>query len=171
MFAFRENVREYRLFLTEKRPAVQFTFDELSENWTEGDLRARFQGMEISCDASFDRHLDDRACFIDISEHNHVPAMFAAFFFAAGKLNHAAVNIPWWSHDLGYKSLALSYGKPNATQAQAYAGVRLHGWKLKNGSAVFYNRDRPVNPLAWNAVLWNSASSCASSSCFAAGPK
>ncbi len=166
LFTARQSLREYWLYLTEDRPPIQFSFDELSEGWTEADLRTRFAGMKITCDQSFDRHLDERACFIDVQSHNHVPAMFVAFFFASGKLSRASVNIPWWAHDLGYKSLELAYGKSASSQARPIADVRLHGWPLKGGGAIFYNRDKPVNPLAWNAAFWNSASSCAKNSCF-----
>jgi hypothetical protein len=164
---YRENIREYWLFLTEDRPAVEFGFEELSDSWTEADLRRRFPGLKVTCDRSFDRYLDDRTCFIDVSAHNHVPAMFVSFFFASGKLNRASVNVPWWHHSEGYKSLELTFGKPSASQDHASAGVRLHGWRLQGGAALYYNRDRPRNPLEWNSMFWNSAAACEKSKCWA----
>lgn len=166
LFIYRENIDEYRLYLTEKRPAVEFRFDELSESWTERDLRQHFPTVRLSRDRSFDRHLDDRACFMDVESYNHVPAMFIAFFFASGKLTRASVNIPWWAHGTGYKALEFLYGKPTASQGLPTAGVRLHGWQLANGGAVFYNRDRPMNPLEWNAMFWSGPKACRENGCF-----
>jgi hypothetical protein len=165
---YRENIREYRLYLSEDRPSIQFHFSELSEQWTEADLRRRFVAFKITCDRSFDRHLDERACFIDVQEYNQVPAMFVAFFFSNGRLSRASVNVPWWAHESAYKLLEFTYGKPSHSQSTPSAGVRLHGWRLKEDAAVFYNRDKPINPLEWNAIFWNSGASCRKNGCFAA---
>jgi hypothetical protein len=35
-------------------------------------------------------------------------------------------------------------------------GVRLVGWQLPNGSAVFYNRDRPFDFTQFNGIDWAS---------------
>ena len=48
-FAYPDHFREYRLYLTEKRPALDFRFDELPETWSESELRERFPETKISC--------------------------------------------------------------------------------------------------------------------------
>jgi hypothetical protein len=162
----RANIREYRLYFMQQRKSVTFEFSQLTEDWTEQTLRERFVGLPLDCFDNDGRYLDERVCTLDVKSHNAVPAMFISFFFASGRLSRASVNIPWWAHGRAYGSLVAAFGKPSSSQRAFHDGVRLHGWQLSEGAALFLNRDRPFNPLAWNAIFWNSASSCKKNGCF-----
>jgi hypothetical protein len=62
-------------------------------------------------------------------------------------------------------------GEPVGAQSLPAAGVRLLGWRLDDGAAVFYNRDRPLNPLERNGIYWVSARHCRASPCFSINPE
>ena len=167
LLAQKNYLNEYWLYFTEQRKPASFNFLELSESWTERSLRERFSGYPIGCYQYQGDLPVDRACGVDVSSHNGVPALYISFFFADGHLDQVSVNIPWWSHGTALKSMVAAFGQPTASQSRFRAGVRLHGWPLRNGAALFFNRDRPVNPLTWNAIYWRSASTCQKGGCFA----
>ena len=161
-------VRENRLYLTEKRPGLDFRFDALSQNWSEADLRKQFEGKPIKCYSNQQTGgLGDKVCNVDIASHNGARAMGAAFFFDQGRLDNVRVSVPWWAHDQMLQTTLRLYGTPSAAQPRRIGGLRLVGWKLPDGSGLFYNIDRHVNPLMWSAVYWRSGRACASDSgCF-----
>lgn len=164
---FPNEVREYRLHLTTERPEAQFHIGFLSDEWTEDDLRKQLGWLKFRCQANRPgQYLDERSCFADIRSYNRVPAMTASFYFAQGKLNRAALQLPSWEHEGGLTLLFRMLGKPQGAQADASAGVRLVGWQLDNGGAVYYNRDRPLNPLERNGIFWVSARHCQQHPCF-----
>jgi hypothetical protein len=163
---FPEHAREYRLYLTENRPALTLGYSEISQEWTEQQLKERFSNLTFRCyDNRPGEYLDERSCFADIDSHNGTPAMNVAFYLAAGKLNHVGIQVPWWAHGKQWSKLKNAYGRPLATQQQPIQGVRLSGWQLSGGS-VFFNRDRPLNPLMWSMVLWSSERACSPRTCF-----
>jgi len=164
---FPNEVREYRLHFTTERPEAQFHIGFLSDEWTEDDLRKQLGWLKFRCQANRPgQYLDERSCFADIRSYNRVPAMTASFYFAQGKLNRAALQLPSWEHEGGLTLLFRMLGKPQGAQADASAGVRLVGWQLDNGGAVYYNRDRPLNPLERNGIFWVSARHCQQHPCF-----
>lgn len=158
--------REYWLYFTQDRPAIDLRYEELTGDWTEQSLQARFPNQIIRCYADSSHGMGDRACALDVVSNKGVPTLFVAFFFAKGRLNAASFNVPWWAHSDALDYIIANHGEPYAAQEQAYSGVRLIGWKLANGSALFYNRDRDYNPLIWNSVFWNSPEWCARQRCF-----
>jgi hypothetical protein len=158
--------KEYRLYLSEDRPAISLRYDELSGSWTEQTLRERFPKLSIRCYADSSHGLGDRVCAMDVLSNNGVPTMFISFFFAKGQLAAAAFNIPWWAHGDALDHITASFGEPHSAQLLPRNGVRLYGWELPDHGAIFYNRDRSFNPLQWNSVFWNSAAFCARSGCF-----
>lgn len=160
--------REYQRYLSEDRPAITLRYDELSGDWTEQALQARFPKM-VGCYSDAPQGLGDRVCSINLLSNNGVPTLYVAFFFSKGRLNAAAFNIPWWAHNKALDNLVATYGQPYAEQDQAYSGVRLIGWTLPEGGALFYNRDRDINPLVWSSVFWNSPEYCAREHCFENG--
>ena len=160
------NLREYRLYFTEDRKPAQLSLLELNESWTEASLRQRFAGHPVVCVPYRGELPAQRACAVYVSSLNDVSTLFVSFFFAQGSLRHVSVNVPWWAHKTARRSLIASFGPPIASPFLPYSGVRLHGWSLVNGSAVFLNRDLPLNPLSWNGIHWRSASSCANQGCF-----
>jgi hypothetical protein len=160
------NAREYRLYFTEHRKPASLDLSTLSEEWTEGSLRERFTGHPVSCQPYQGPLPVERACAVDVSSANGVPVLYMAFFFAGGRLDQVAINVPSWSHRAAYQHLVTALGSPAASQLLPRNGVRLHGWRLGNGAAVFFNRDRPVNPLEWNSIYWRSASACKVQRCF-----
>lgn len=165
-----EHVREYRLYLTDTRPALDFRFDELSEQWSEADLRKAFPHARIDCykDAPA-KNLGDKGCYVDVASHNGSRAIVAAFFFRQDQLDSASLTIPWWGHKDGLRSILRLYGRPTGFQSRPSAGVRLVGWQLANGSALFFNRDRELNPVMWSAIYWSSGRKCTQTGCFTTG--
>jgi hypothetical protein len=156
----RGNLNEYRLYFSESRQPAQLDFSSLSEGWTEHSLAERFSGFPVSCHPYHGPLQVQRACAVDVRSTNGVPALYMSFFFAGGKLDHVSVNVPWWSHGAAYEHLVATLGPPAASQPVPHSGVRLHGWRVGDGAAVFLNRDRPRSPLQWNAIYWRSATAC-----------
>ncbi len=166
--AFPDNVREYRLYLTEDRPSLVLSYEDISQDWTEAQIKERFGQLRFRCyDNRPGEHPDDRSCFAGIGAHNGSPAMSVAFYLANGKVNHVGITVPWWAHGRQTAQLVSAYGTPFAAQALPIAGVRLSGWKIPRGHAIFFNRDHSLNPLMWNLVLWSSERACLESGCFA----
>jgi hypothetical protein len=154
------NLNEYYLYLSEDRKPIAFQFKELSEDWTEQALRERFSGLPLTCRIARVNARVDRACFVDVNSHNGVPAMFVSFFFASGRLQEVAVSVPLWSLEVARDSLVAALGRPSGMQLIPHDGVRLVGWELQDGSAVFLNRDMQFLPPFRNAIYWRSSSAC-----------
>jgi hypothetical protein len=168
LFSQASHLREYKLYFTEDRKPASLDLSALSEEWTESSLRERFAGFPIICQAYQGPLPVHRACAVDVKSANDVPALYVSFFFAGGRLDQVAIIVPWWAHGEAYASLVTSLGLPAASQLLPRDGVRLHGWRLNGGAAVFFNRDRPINPLLWNSIYWRSPSACRSGGCFRA---
>jgi hypothetical protein len=166
---YSDEAREYQLYFSEDRPAITLRYAELSGNWTEKSLKARFPNMGVRCTSRVPKGLGDRACTLKVVSNSGIPTMFVSFFFTGGFLGSAAFNVPWWAHNDALDNIVATYGAPFAEQPVAYSGVRLVGWKLPGGAALFYNRDREINPLIWSSVFWNSAEWCARERCFEDG--
>jgi hypothetical protein len=163
-----DHAREYRLYFTETRPSATIDFAALPQEATERDIRAAHPLLALRCYTNRPgEYLDDRSCFADVSALNGTPALSISFHFASGKLNRMSANIPWWAHRAAYEAITGIHGPPVASQARAVASVRLHGWALPDGGALFYNRDRPLNPLRFNGLLWVSSRQCARQGCLA----
>lgn len=162
----RDALREHELYFTQNRSDVSFELSELSGEWTEKELRKRFAGLPIQCYPNPGDGLGDLGCTLDTKSYNGIPALFISFFFSSGKLQQVSINIPWWKHPEAYEYLTSKIGTPTASQTFPRSGVRLHGWRLPDGAGLFYNRDRSLNPLQWNAIFWRSPASCAGSACF-----
>ena len=159
-------VREYKLFLTEDRRNAELPWDLVSESWSEAEVKSRFDGYPIRCDANYTKAPKiTRVCAVDLKSLNGVPTMYVNFLFAGDKLQRIATAAPWWSHAKGLSALLVAYGNPHITQDHERSGVRLHGWKLQDGGSLFYNRDRELNPLEFNSTQWLGASACAPRSC------
>lgn len=165
-FAYRGHIEEYRLYFFSDRQPLVFNYSDLSENWTERTLHERFKGFPVRCSHEAGNHLGDRVCGLDAKSHNGVPVLFLSFFFSSGRLSHVSISIPWWSHSQGQRTIEAVLGPPVAAQFLPRSGVRLLGWRLPDGAALFYNRDRDMNPLVWNAIFWNSAATCKAGRCF-----
>jgi hypothetical protein len=160
------NLNEYWLYFTQDRRGASLDLRTLSEDWTESTLRERLPGHPIGCHPYTGPLPVQRACGVDVKAVNGVPAMFLSFFFAGGRLDQVAISVPWWNHPSAHRYLRETLGRPSASQVIPIDGVRLHGWDLGNGSAVFLNRDRPFNPLQWNGIYWRSATACRQQGCF-----
>ncbi len=159
-------IREYRLYFSEDRKAADLSWDQVSEAWTEAEVRARFSGYPIRCDADYTEAPNiTRVCAVDLKSLNGVPTMYVNFLFAGQKLQRVATAVPWWAHSKGLRALTSVHGDPLVTQVKKVAGVRLHGWKLQGGASLFYNRDREANPLFFNSTQWLGPSACAPKLC------
>ena len=109
VMSFPEHAREYRLYLTENRPALTLSYGEISQEWTEPQLKERFSNLTLRCyDNRPGEYLDERSCFADIDSHNGTPAMNVAFYLAAGKLNHVGIQVPWWAHGRQWSNLQFN---------------------------------------------------------------
>lgn len=166
VFAYRGHIEEYRLYFFSDRQPLVFAYSELSEEWTERTLQERFKGIPVRCFYESGSGLGDRVCGVDAKSHNGVPVLFMSFFFSSGRLARVSINVPWWAHAQGRQAMEATLGPPVAAQLLPRSGVRLLGWRLPEGAALFYNRDRAMNPLVWNAIFWNSPSICKSGRCF-----
>ncbi|MFT3856888.1 MAG: hypothetical protein QM742_05125 [Aquabacterium sp.] len=163
----KESLNEYYLYFSEDRQPVTFSFTELSEDWTEASIKERFAGLPMSCRPYL--RPGAHACGVDVASHNGVSAMFVTFIFEGERLYEVAVNIPLWSLSAARERLRDQYGPPLASQWLPHDGVRLEGWQLANGSALFLNRDLNVMPPYRNAIYWRSASACSASACIRSG--
>lgn len=161
-------VEEYRDALLGHRAPTVFKVSELSSEWSEKTVRQRFPDSDLWCGPYRGPMQVDRACDLKTQAYHELPATRVAFFFKDGQLREAVVHVASWAHADGFHHLVGQFGKPYASQALPVKGVRLHGWRLQDGAAVFYNRDRPGDPLETNAIYWRSAQDC-SSGCFRDG--
>lgn len=156
----------YQQYFSEQRAPASLDLTSLSEQWTESTLQQRFHGHRLSCHP-YEGPLEvQRACAVRVRSLNGVPTLYLAFFFAGGRLDQVAINVPWWSHGTAYQYLERTLGHPAVSEPLPHNGVRLHGWQLRNGAAVFMNRDRDTNPLQWSGIHWHSASACKKDACF-----
>jgi hypothetical protein len=168
--SFPQELSEYRLYFTETRPRTVLSFEEMSQDWSEEDLRARLKHVVFRChDNRPGEYLDERMCDVDVSSHNGIPALTLTFYFTKNKLNHMAVRVPWWRQLSLSRLMKAAYGEPTGSQSLPIAGVRLSGWQLRSGNAVFMNRDLPINPLSWSMVFWSSERACQPKGCFSQG--
>jgi hypothetical protein len=159
-------LREYRLYLFDTRPEAKIDWSAIRSNWTETDLAQKLPGTRIVCSADYTGTPGvDRVCASDLHALNGTPTMYVNFLFSNGQLFKVATAIPWWSHEPGLRELNAVLGPPDATQDWWHSGVRLHGWKLQDKSAIFYNRDRSFNPLEPNSIQWLSAGACGPGAC------
>lgn len=164
---FPEHAREYRLYLVEDRPELLMPYEQISQDWTEDDIRRKFKNLIFRCyDNRQGEYRGARSCFADIGSYNGHRAMGASFNFDDGRLSEMSVSVPWWEHQTAYASIVKTVGLPLSSQDVPSAEVRLHGWKLLNGSSLFYNRDRPINPLEWSGIYWRSERSCQRQHCW-----
>jgi hypothetical protein len=144
---FPDNAREYWLYLSQDRPSLVLAYDEISQDWTETEIKKRFAQLRFRCyDNRPGEYLDQRSCFADIGDHNGKPAMAVAFYLSQGKVNHVGISVPWWAHGRQASQLRATFGNPYAAQRTEVEGVRLAGWRMPGGHAIFFNRDRPLNP-------------------------
>lgn len=159
-------IREHRQYLTQDRKDAVLPWRDLSEAWTEADVRARFQGFPTVCtpDETGAPGIT-RMCSVHMRSLNGVPTMNTNFLFAGPALRRVATSVPWWSHRKGIESLVTSFGRPHVSQSRPVAGIRLHGWKLPGGASLFYKRDRGPNPLETSSTQWLAASACTPSPC------
>jgi hypothetical protein len=159
-------LREYRLYLSDARPDARIDWKAIRGDWIEADLARELPGERIVCSADYTGTPKvDRVCSLDLHALNGTPTMYVNFLFSKGRLFKVATAIPWWSHGPGWRELTARLGSPHATQSWWHSGVRLHGWKMQDESAIFYNRDRSFNPLEPNSIQWLSASACAPRAC------
>lgn len=155
--AFRPVAREYWIYVFESHPNMDFAFNQLSEEWSEADLKEKFPTLNIACanDSSLG-NMGDRSCYVDIKRHNDIPAMLAAFFFKKGKLEAVTIHVPRWAHSKMYGDLVRRYGAP--TLKTTPEEKHLNEWELWDHSKLLYN-DEPTSLIGWSAIFWQSARS------------
>jgi hypothetical protein len=160
-------LREYRLYLSETRPEVRLAWAEIRPSWTEDELAKRFPSVRKYCGPDYTGTPGaERICALDLQSVNGTPTMYANFMFSKNGLLKVATAIPWWSYAPAFQELKTTFGEPYASQVWWHSGVRLHGWQLDDGAAIFYNRDRSLNPMDPNSIQWLSASACGPRGCF-----
>lgn len=167
LFTQESHIQEYRLYFsaTDRKP-VQLDILSLSETWTEQSLAQRFPGYPIHCNNFTGLPNVQRACAVDVNGFNGMSALYMTFFFGKNQLREVAINMPWWTHRKAGRYLREQFGQPYASQLLPRGGVRLHGWRFSDESAIFFPRDMPWNPFSWTGIHWRSRSACLASSCF-----
>jgi hypothetical protein len=167
---FPSEIHEYQIYLFQPHPNMDFTFENVYEEWNELDLKARFPEVALRCqNEELAGGMGDRSCYADVKKHNDVSAMLVAFFFREGKLESATIHVPIWAHRNMFRDLLRTYGVPKGAQPKPINGARLIGWELLDGGAVFYNRDR-LSPIRWSAIYWSSHRACLRNGCFLSKP-
>jgi len=159
-------LEEHWDYLREERPASRVEYDTLSTQWTEKRLQQRYAGLPLHCTAYRGALNVDRYCSLRVSSHNGLPAMFVVYFLRQDRLLLANVAVPWWRHDEAYEHLTQALGQPFHSQLLPSAFVRLHGWALADGAALFFNRERSLLSLDWSSIQWSSAEHCPGGRCF-----
>jgi hypothetical protein len=134
---------------------IDLPFDGLSDASTEPLLRQRYGDDNWRCIDEPENRLGSRQCHVDVRTVGGLRSLVLVYFFKAGRLAHAKVDVVSWQHDRALRLLEQRYGPPSGAQRQFVQGVRLVGWRLEAGNVLF-NRDQPVNPLQWNTVFWMS---------------
>jgi hypothetical protein len=159
-------IHEYRLYFSESRQPGLLAWGELSHGWTESRVKEHFKAASVRCLPDESGHPGTkRVCSVDLHSLNGIPTMTVNFLFSEVGLQKVATNIPWWSHGQALDKLVKVHGAPDSSQDRRVAGVRLHAWKLANGAAIFYNRDREFNPLMTNSIQWTGPQTCGGSPC------
>lgn len=153
-----DGCKDYVRYLSGHEPAVELSFDAISQYWDEQALRQAYPGLYFDCN---DEPSAQRSCYADIRSYNGLPAMGLVFFLADKKVQRATVYVPSWYHGRMLKSLIRQVGAPSAIQSEARVGPPLVGWRLADGAGLFANRDTSLNPLARNAILWIAPRVCA----------
>lgn len=152
--AFRPILREYKVYLFDSHPGTDFTFDELSEEWSEDDLKSKFNPLELTCyDDDTLGKMGDRSCYAHIQRHNNIPAMLVVFFLNHGKLETASIHVPKWAHYEMREDLLRLHGRP--TLKRTGDNSLLNEWTLANHSQLFYNNSTSAG-LQWSAIFWIS---------------
>lgn len=165
-FKYPDNFREYRLYLTQDRPALLLDFDQISERWTEKQVIQEFPQLVFQCsDFGTDRNSNSRNCYADIASHNAIPAMGINFFFENGRVHRVGISIPWWAHNVTANKLNEQYGQALLVTLDHEQNERVDIRKLPAGGAILYNHERSANPIDWSYVLWYSERACRDEHC------
>jgi len=159
-------VREYRHYLLEDRPAAQMDWKRFSETWAPDTVKEQFPGNNVQCDRETTGHPGvSLRCTVYLKSLNGVPTMYMNYWFSDERLVRVASAIPWWSHGNAMQYLESILGSPHRTQDQQASGIRLIGWRLDEGGSIVYNRDQGHNPLEFNSIQWLSATACKGQPC------
>jgi hypothetical protein len=148
-----DGVLAYGTYIREKSPDVNLNMTGFSVDMDESKVRKHFEGVRLICVPERRSDLGDRVCYAVIDKADGDPALTLVAFLKAGKLAHVLVQVPWWVHKTWIDRLALRFGSPGTSgETAAHDNISLK-WKMPNGF-VEVNRERRLNPLAWNIVMW-----------------
>ena len=157
---------EYRLYKSESRKPVRLKLSDVSSIASEADLHRALQGHQVVCQPDWTGVSGAKtACAVYTNSYNGVPAMYLNFIFSEVALVRMGVAIPQEAHEEGFKFLESEFGTPTVTQSTAKAGIRLHGWKLADGAAVFYGRERAKEAFEPSSIQWMPQRGCGGRSC------
>jgi hypothetical protein len=120
----------------------------------------------------------DFCCAAELIRWNNVPAMAAVFWYKAGILNYAKIDVPRWYHDEMIKYIHDEYGQPRSYSARANLRNILAGtsailsgrprekvikelndlgiWQIDTGAYLVINVKKELNPFLWSTIFWIS---------------
>ena len=153
--------REVALYHSEKRPDAVLAYAEWAGIRDEADLAAQLPGHKLHCRADWTQLPGaHRTCAIYLKTLNGVPTMYVNFTFSERALMRVSTVIPGEFHGQGLEHLTRTFGAPTVRQARPKAGIRLNGWLLPDGAALFYNRDPAAAEGGVNSIQWLPANGC-----------
>lgn len=150
-----DRLHVYGTYIRETSPEIATRLTELSVEMNEAAIRRHFAGVGLRCLAPSpgSENLGDRLCYAAIDAADGDAALTLAVSFRRGKLTHAFVQVPWWVHESWMNRLEARYGQPRHAGLVSPFGGPVLRWSMPNGFVEF-NRDRSLNPLAWNMIFW-----------------
>lgn len=157
VFSSQDRIHVYGTYLREKSPEITTNFLALSDEMDEIMIRKHFEGVPLTCigQGPGSDSLGDRVCYASIDKADGDAALTLAAFFRKGRLARVIVQTPWWVHKSWATRLTTQFGAPvHAGLVSRFGGPVLR-WTLLNGH-VDSNRDRSINPLNWNVIVWTS---------------
>ena len=153
--------KEYRLYKTEARKDASLEWKNLGTVHNPESLKALFPDFKLYCQRDWTGIPGaENACAVYVRSLNSVPVMYLNFIFSSDRLLRASAAVPQEAHLAGVAYLRETFGQPNAAQNRKISGVRLYGWKLADGSTIFYNIDKAKNDFEPSSIQWMPKDGC-----------
>ncbi|MDR2625739.1 MAG: hypothetical protein LBC37_05345 [Zoogloeaceae bacterium] len=134
--------------------ALSVDLNQFSSRMGEAEVQQLLPTLGLKCagtEPGFS--LGSRVCYANLNSFHGIEAKQIAFFFKRTKLANFKIDIPWQSHQRMLDKLHEDYGAPAHEQKELHGGVRLMGWRIKEGN-LFYNPVEDRNAVEWNTLLW-----------------
>lgn len=155
VIANRHRLDVYGTYIRQKSPVIATRLADLSADMDEAAVRKHFEGVPFSCAAEppGPDSLGDRVCYTPVDKADGDAALLLATFFKRGRLSSAIIHVPWWVHKTWKQRLIAQFGQPRQVGLASGFGGPILRWSMPKGYVEF-NRDRGVNVLEWNSLVW-----------------